>query len=361
MKIGILTFHCAHNYGAVLQCYALQEYLRSLGHDVCIINYRPEYLASPKARFSPRKFFTIHLCKALKKFFKIQLYRKSYDKYQTFEDLYFCLTECICEKENLSNVINQFDYIVIGSDQIWNKNYNGNDKIWFAQIDGVNNVKYITYAASAGDVMNFPIKRDKIKNELSNFIYVSVREQELANVLSDYINVECVLDPSLLLPPDIWKKFYNILPRRKKNYIVTYQAREDYNVFRIAKELARQLNCEIITTDFCESSFNSFSKHKILSPIEFISLIKNAKCVVTTSFHGTAFSIITKTPFYTIRLNDNADLRSESLLNSLGLIDRFVEKDWIPIYKDIDFTEATKKLDVLRRDSQQKLNKALRL
>ena len=51
MRIGILTFHCAINYGAVLQTYALQEYLKGLGHDVYVLDYRPSYLLNPYKTF----------------------------------------------------------------------------------------------------------------------------------------------------------------------------------------------------------------------------------------------------------------------------------------------------------------------
>lgn len=355
MKIGILTFHCAYNFGAVLQCYALYEYIRFLGHDSYIINYRPNYLATKKAKYRFRNIISKHPFINIKKQITISIYRKSFNRYKNFEKTYMNLTRPVFDSNELANITKQLDYIIIGSDQIWNKNYNGNDPTWYGDFQGAEQSKIITYAASAGNIQNLSIELNLIKEKLGKLKYVSVREENLKELLSNYITTDCVLDPSLLIPPFMWEKFYNILPTPKKKYIVTYRAREDENVFRIAKELSKQLNTEIVTTNFSKDDFKPIYKHKTLSPSEFVSLIKHAECVVTTSFHGTAFSIITQTPFYTLRLNDNADGRVENLLKTLGLLDRLIDKESTPIYKKIDYTTVNKKLDTVRKFSQEKL------
>lgn len=355
MKIGILTFHCAYNFGAVLQCYALYEYIKYLGYECYVINYCPSYLATKKAKYKFKNIISRHPLINIQKQIIISKYRKSFEKYKKFEREYMQLTKPIFDSHKLVEITNTLDYIILGSDQIWNKNYNGNDSTWYGDFYGANQSKIITYAASAGNIQNLSIELNQIKETLGKLKYVSVREEELKDLLTNYITVDCVLDPSLLIPPFIWEKFYNLLPTPKRKYIVTYRAREDENVFRIAKELAEQLDAEIVTTNFGKNDFNSPYKHKILSPSEFVSLIKHAECVVTTSFHGTAFSIIAQTPFYTLRLNDNADGRVENLLKTVGLLDRLIDKESTPIYKDINFTSVNKRLDIVRKFSQEKL------
>lgn len=359
MRIGILTFHCAYNFGAVLQCYALKEYLSFLGHETYVINYSPSYLATKKAKYRFRNIISRHPIINIKKQIKILIYRRMFNKYQSFENRYLHLTKCISESDRLDEITHDLDFIIIGSDQIWNKQYNGNDLVWYGEFKGAIPSKIITYAASAGNNHNLSIETSQITEKLGKLKSVMVRENELNNLLSNYINSDCVLDPSLMVPAFFWEKFYNLLPVNRKKYIVTYRAREDENVFRIAKDLAKQLNADIITTNFGENDFKSDYKHKTLGPDEFVSLIKHACCVVTTSFHGTAFSIITQTPFYTLRLNDNADGRVENLLNSVGLMDRLIDKNSNPTYSTIDFKKVNDKLEVLRTLSQEKLKKSL--
>ena len=97
----------------------------------------------------------------------------------------------------------------------------------------------------------------------------------------------------------------------------------------------------------------------IVSPSEFISLIHNSQCVITTSFHGTAFSIINEVPFYTLYLNDGADGRSKELLNKLGLTERMVDKTASPQFTSINYNLVNKKLNILRSASQDFLKASI--
>ena len=128
----------------------------------------------------------------------------------------------------------------------------------------------------------------------------------------------------------------------------------------MAKDIANQLSpkCKIISVDLWENNFRKGVENAIVSPKEFISLVNNAQCVITTSFHGTAFSIICNTPFYTIRLNDGADGRSEELLSKLNLLDRMVDKHASPNFKQLDF-KYMQKLNEQRNISQNFLNASI--
>lgn len=133
---------------------------------------------------------------------------------------------------------------------------------------------------------------------------ISVRESSLIPTLKalthQNINIETVLDPTLMANPQIWDQFKKQIEKGK--YILCYQARKSDDVFRIARNLSKFLDAKIISVDLWDNSFQNGIKNIAASPDEFISLIKYATCVITTSFHGTALSIICNTPFYCLKL-----------------------------------------------------------
>ena len=357
MKVGILTFHAAHNFGAMLQAYALQEQMRINGHEPWIINYIPEYIASKRPTLQKWMFTHGRALQTIKYYFKImRKAKKSYDKYKYFAHEHMKLTNICNTHEDLSNICKYFDCIILGSDQIWNIKFNGKDYVWFGE--GFKG-KLILYAASAGDkVLDKEIK-NILQKKIYDFSAISVRESHLARQISNIepkLKISFVLDPSLMVNPKIWYKWQ--IPIRTDKYIVTYQAREDENVFRIATEISNQIGheCKILNVDFWNSSFRKGVEKAIVSPSEFISLIHNSQCVITTSFHGTAFSIINKVPFYTLHLNDGADGRSEELLNKLDLTERLVDKTASPKFTRINYKHISTKLDILRKASQDFLN-----
>lgn len=335
MEIGILTFHSAMNFGAVLQCHGLYTTLCELGYDVSVVDYRPLYLYTPKQTLGIRNSI-LHPRSFLKALPFVREYNAHYERFMHFMKNNWKMTHPIYDSKELLSFVNKFDYIIVGSDQIWNPVHNGKDHVWFGSKDTKN--KWITYAASAGN-SDFEIDYQKvIERNLSNFKSISVRETKLKNVLNrishSYSSIPVVLDPTLLASPSTWSKWYK--PIIKGDYIVTYQARSNDNTFRIAEHISNRLGIKkIITLDSQKNVKALGYKPFPVSPSEFVSAIRNAKFLVTTSFHGTAFAIITGCPFFTLRLNDGKDERSENLLKLLGLENRMVdcntEIDTVPI------------------------------
>ena len=347
----------------MLQAYALQELIKNSGHEVWIVDYRPSYMKRSRPCLKRWMFTHGRALSTIKRYFKItRKEQKSYDKYEDFIQSYMNLTNVCHTDIDLSRACCNFDYIILGSDQIWNSKFNGNDPVWFGNIPNFKG-KYILYAVSSGNKkINGKFKNLLLQN-IQKYSAMSVRESdlimEISEIIPDTIDVPVVLDPSLMVNPEIWKKWQK--PVRTDKYVMTYQARQDENVFRIAKELANQIShgCKIISVDFWENSFRKGIENAIISPAEFVSLINNAQCVVTTSFHGTAFSIICHTPFYTIRLNDGADGRSEELLGKLDLLDRMLDRDTSPILTKLEIERFKQNLNELRYNSQKFLEKSL--
>jgi hypothetical protein len=361
MKIGILTFHCAHNYGAVLQCFALQEYLTNCGHDVKVINYCPEYLLRPYRIINSSGFNCVNPLKIAKSLIRELLIAPiryiRHCNFNRFINTRLKLTSVVTNDE----IPPDFDVYIVGSDQIWNPSITqGFDKIYFCDFPFKKNHKiYLSYAASMESKRMSEEDADFLKRVLLNFNSISVREDELKKILQPFTTkaVIQVLDPTLLLRREAWEK---ITPANtiKDKYVLTYQVREYNDTEKIAQHIANQLGVKVINLVAWVNRYKK-NKYQTASPEQYLALIRNAECIITTSFHGTAFSIIYNKPFYTIKLNDGKDSRVHSLINALKLEERFIDKNDLPIFSPIDYLKANKELETLRQDSQLYLKSAI--
>lgn len=355
MRVGILTFHCAHNYGAVLQCYALQETLKQMGHDVEVIDYRPQYLLTPYNIFNKHRILSknpiLVIKHCIREMFILAVRLRRYNAFNKF----------IVDRLNLSHPIikhdipDSYDAYIMGSDQIWNyKITKGFDPTYFGYFDfQKGKKKYISYAAS----METKLLDDRSTNfyldALNNFDALSVRETRLAELLQPLTTkkIETVLDPTLLADRGIWNRIA-LQPSIKRKYVLVYQVRYNKNTLRIAHNIANQIDAIVIEiTAYPTTHFNKNSL-QVSSPEEFLGLVKHAACVVTTSFHGTAFSIIFNRPFYCIQLEDEGDTRAQSLLKSINLCDRMIKSNESPKFTKIDYNdEINKRIFQLRENS----------
>lgn len=360
MRIGILTFHCAHNYGAVLQCYALQETLKETGHEVQIIDYRPNYLTKPyriwninriKSKNSLQKIknIIIEVLALPKRILKASFFLK-------FQSVYLNLTN----PHYLD--FNNFDIIIIGSDQIWDKKITkGFDPIFWGDL-GIRKerIKYISYAASMEFTQFTDDDKSFITQHLKNFDHISVREDSLSKIIQPFTesHIYNVLDPTLIANKQIWENFIETR-KIKKDYILIYQIRENENTKKIASHLARQINTNVVFISAYTIWNYKSNLYDHLSPQEFVNLIYYSKCIVTTSFHGSAFSIIFNKSFYYVKLNDNNDSRSIALLKALGLDDRIIECTQRPDFSMIKYENVNKRLKLMQNNSIQYLSQSL--
>lgn len=181
MKIGILTFHCANNNGAVLQCYALQEYIKTLGHEVYVIDYRPDYVAKRYVVFSFRRLLSKNLIKTFKR-----ICTEPY-LYHIQKKRQYGIDEFVSNKMNLypynSDIYNAgFDAIILGSDQIWNPKLTGKG---FDEVLGGSgfSCKKISYAASNRSSSLNNVEKDFYIAHLKELDAIGVRESTLQTLL----------------------------------------------------------------------------------------------------------------------------------------------------------------------------------
>ena len=360
MKIGILTFHCAHNYGAVLQCFALQETLKAMGHDVEVIDYRPAYLLDCYKIFDYRRILSKNpfmlIKNVINEILLLNERLKLYSSFQNFITKKLCLSIPVEE----SNIPSEYDVYVIGSDQIWNPNItNGFDDIYFGQFGfSKGERKYISYAASM-EINNLKSEyKAYLKTKLLNFNALSVRESQLIEILQPLTStkINLVIDPTFLIKENKWMELV-VKPSIKEKYVLIYFTRTDENVVVLAKKIADKLKAKVIKIS--ATLKYRFNKFEGSSPEMFISLIKNAECIITTSFHGTAFSLIFNKPFYYIKLHDDKNSRVLSLLSLLSLEDRAIEPNENVNFKNIDYDKINVILGGMRKESLKFLTDAI--
>ena len=225
MKIGIITYHFARNYGAVLQCYALQKYLEKEKNEVIIINYIEEKQRKNNSVFNRKKGIRNLVDNII--LLPLAFYRTKKDK--KFKN--FINEKLNCSKElhtikELEVYLKEenFDYIISGSDQVWNPHIKDFSKAFFLPFKIKS--KKVTYAASIGnateeDLLNY-------KEYIKDFDYISLREENSKNIIENIIDKEIsiVLDPVALLEKIEWDKLCT--NNKKNNYLLCYFIHKDY-------------------------------------------------------------------------------------------------------------------------------------
>lgn len=340
MRVGILTFHRAQNYGAVLQCFALQETLKKIGYNTLVIDYRQSYIENVYKIFSLRRFFEliIHPNGLILYLLKIQKRKRRTKLFSAFRNKYIKITEK-CSKQ----VPQIFDLYIVGSDQLWGtKNCtNGIDNFYFGRFGHPKKSRVIGYAISSNMKSLLSIPQKELVELTKNFTYLSFREEAIKHYIENITGIiyRQDIDPTFLADVVTWEQILNKKWERKQ-YVLVYEipGRGRRGVLKSkATQLAKQLNCSVIDASTME-----------YSPEDFVSLFKYATYVVTSSFHGTAFSLIFERSAYIVKWNDGHDLRYENLLKKIGADSMLVDPDFNPEYKLIDYSEIRKKIEQLR-------------
>lgn len=359
--IGIITFHCSHNYGSALQAYALQTYLKKSGYDTKIINY------VDLANFEDYQLFRTSLYKKkIKSLIGDLLYLgKNYKRKKSFETFWknhFDLTEKrYTNPDDMKELNNSFDTFICGSDQIWNTHCTkgANPAFFLAFAD--KNKRKIAYAPSIADEKIDFRNDDTVRGYLESFDAVSVRENSFCRMLSDIMGkpVISAVDPTLLLEKSDYDKLANKNPMKDKKYIFVYSLEDNDELNSYANNLSKKHNIPVVyinkKTQHCfGNAVNAYGT----SPNEFLSLIKDAQYIITNSFHATVFSVIFEKQFCTFPTEASGS-RMVDLLNNIELGNRLYTDNF-----DIDnipnFTNSKQKLSQLADESKDFLNNALR-
>lgn len=360
---GIMTFHGARNYGAVLQAYALQQFLLSIGSECRIIDYVSEPLRDYTGLYSRRNGWK----SMIKNLLMLRYHRRRTardTKFEEFINKFLVLTmEHFTDEKEMQGLQGQVDIYVVGSDQVWNTTKVETDTAYFLDFADEKSKK-IAYAVSLGGAETGDL--EPYVNLIKRFDFISCREQRGAGILSKLTgrSVKTVLDPTLLVDDAVWERMTASLPSLYHNYIFYYSLdgfdKRKNNVEEL-QELGRRLGKKVIalTPEWPKREFFNVID---AGPMDFLNLIRNADLVCTNSFHGTAFSIAFRKNFYVLDKYDGRDDRKTDLLQQLHLEDRMikgVEKVREIIFSEIDYKKAGQIMDGLRWESNQILTSAI--
>ena len=326
-RVGILTFHRANNYGALLQAYALKFFLLKMKYNAKIINYLSYSIENEYKFFSHFENFGMKwIINKCIKLLLLPFICYCNFKFKNFRKQFLTDTIEFFDKD-LEKQKNEFDLVITGSDQVFNIRKTNFDKSYFLDFVKVKD-KCFSYAASFGLEYESLTEEEKIfiKQNLQNFNCLSLREQEGLNIVKKLSNIkaEIHIDPTLLLNREDWIKISKI--PKEKNFVLIYLINSNNKIIEYANKLAKSKNLKIkiITSKIKELILNRNTF--VSSPQEWLGYFLNAKYIVTNSFHGLAFSINFNKQFFVDFIpNNKLNSRIENLLSLTNLKDRLID------------------------------------
>lgn len=326
-SVGIISFHAAHNYGAVFQAYALQQTIINMDYKCEIINLRTPKQIEVYSILTKRKGFK-YIIKNAYYLFHLKNRILKHKRFEEFISNNFTLSEqqyssgyelTICPPE--------YDFYISGSDQIWNLELEDSTLSYFLPF--IKHGKRIAYSPSFGPIGVLDVdKKQIVKNLLKDYDYLSIRENSGALLIEELIGekVPVLVDPTMLLEKNEWDLISKPVDV-PTDYIFFYALSAKPEMIKMIKQISKKLKLPVITPHVSNQYdiTTNFIKVTDCGPCEFLSYLKNAKLVITSSFHGNVFSIIYKKPFFAI--NGLSDSRVKTLLNTMNLENRSISID----------------------------------
>lgn len=323
----ISTLHFYNNFGSVLQAYALKRTLEKLGHSADILPYRPHlpeytYFQDPKLQ---------------------QAYTEKCAKFADFRRRFLEMEQ---DTNRIGELWKGYEAYIVGSDIVWGREFSGLDSAYFLKF-APESGRRIAYATSVILTEDGRTEDDALFAErLPGFNAVSVRETSSVSAVQQFTNkkVTAVLDPTLLLT----REEYAPLEIEGKGvaggpYLLSYFLTHNPAVVDYTNLLAKKLGLRIIHyfADYPGRIFPQDAEcFAFAGPREFLSLVKNAACVFTNSFHGTCFAMIYRKPFYTYTAKRAMLSRVKDTVVRLKMEDRFFSGfgDLSRVSLEIDYT-----------------------
>jgi hypothetical protein len=374
-KVGIVTYYNIYNYGSVLQAYALQKAVESIGYRAVIIDYAnmrmKHNIIMRSLTYINRLFYSLRspavFCETLAKkkvSYKTVKSRSSVSR-EKFKS--FIVNKLALSTENyLRADKNGFAAFVTGSDQVWQLNAAGLHELFFLRF--APEQKRIAYAPSFGGFTIPEFNKKRLKKYLSEIPYISVRDDSGVDVVFRSIKqrVPQVLDPVILIGKDFWEEETKNIPIDNNRLLICYFNSDASGAYHTIDALCEKYNLEVV---WLSSGYplkgRSYCQYDC-DPLEFPAIIKNARFVCTDSLHGLEFSILFNVPFFVFdrqyEVVPEQRTRIDSLLRLACLEERLVKSAQavdIQTALDIDFNEANNNLKKSRVSSLKFLKESL--
>lgn len=355
MKVAVITRHAITNYGSLLQAIATQQLVESLGYACEVIDYIREdetYQNQERTLLKCKPAFNGN---AMKRAMYLALRQhasvKSGEKFETMRKKYLHLTRWYSNLSQLEQDKPQADIYMTGSDQVWGPVMDGTFDSAYCLSFTADCDRRIAFAASFGRTKFTQETEAFYKKWLSRYEAIAVREDSAVQLLNSWgLQAKQVIDPTLMLDSAYWGRLTTDI---KKKYILVYQIHNDKKLDRYVKAAAKRVGLPLVRVSASFHQCVRGGKFKFCPDIgEFLSYIKNAQCLITDSFHGTAFALNFNTPFVEV-LPGETSTRNMSILRLTGLTDRILkdENDVDLAFKPIDFTHANEVLSEKRKES----------
>lgn len=375
MKIGTITYHRALNYGSVLQTYALNKYLRLLGHQVETIDFATTQQAGMYKKYRPIKFNYGVVIGLLRNVYSF-IYSSQFDcKNKRFDDFirdFIPLSDFRAkDSDDLREFVksSHYDMYFCGSDQIWNTNCGDFSSAYL--LDFVDDKsRCCAYAPSIG-VTKLNVESENLfKQYLSEYKKISVREKNSSKYLEKIIgrSVDTVLDPVFLLEKDEWNKIALPVDVGEK-FVLGYFIGDVVGMRKYSQILAKHFNGKVVVInqnlrDLC---FCGKCVQYSAGPREFIWLIKNSSIVCTNSFHAVAFSLIFNKNFFVFidgnaRNEDKPQQRIYNITELVGLESQIIDQTIcgkIDMDQQINWKNVNDKLHFAIEESKNYINDCL--
>lgn len=340
-RIAIITLHAINNYGSVLQTFATEQLFKEFGFTPITIDYIRD-TAQMNTVWKILKAKNLSITLKIKTLL-VHLFsknKKRADSFNSFRNNYLHLTDKrYLSDKDLNEDFPEADIYCTGSDQTWNVEIQGCVPDGFFLNFVPDNKIRIAFSASFGIDRLSDEYKEIVHDRLKKYKAISVREQSGLSILQ-YIGIkgQLVLDPTLAIDQNVWEKL--AAPKMfDEDYLLAYQLNRNLKFTQYMKDFARVHNLKIVQVRARkDTSLENGICLTDATPQEWLSLIKNAKYVLTDSFHCTAYCILFHREFMCI-YPPKFSTRLDSILSQTGLMERKITdfKNFSYCDKPIDF------------------------
>lgn len=351
MKSLTVTFHHTTNYGALFQMFALHSKIKAMGHDNLVLETKLPSSKKRKKSYNPKVFLRnmyMNYCKKIRKKEVNALYKSFAD----FKKNHVAFTRPYTSMEDLKNNPPEVDCMITGSDQVWNMTtVPSMIPSRFLDFGNPNAIRF-SFAASIENMKYSDEQKKYAKQQLKRFKGISLREKSACDFIASFTECQprCLLDPVFLFDKNEWRSISKE-PRINGPYILCYQVLSNKLMQKVVNKLKKETGYPVVA--ICNVPFKwiraDYSFFDV-SPEEFLGLYDNAACVVTTSFHGTAFGVLFNKTTYTIPKSISSN-RINDLMHLMGL-DAYVITDVKTVAKTpIDWDKVNEVIEREREGS----------
>ena len=367
-RILLTTVFSAFNYGSSLQALAAKQIIRKVGYECNLVKLK-SLVKGRDIRFG--KLITILLRSLfLQKENALKAYGTSYNKsfLEGTENKFFAFTDDYLKPVEVSwgalkRMAKDAIACLSGSDQIWNSSTLYVDPLYYLRF--APKYKRIALSPSFGRDFIADYNKDKMKEWISDYPYLSVREDSGVKLIKELTGREALhlLDPTLIINADEWRNILSVEDKPNDYILAYFLDKPSALAMESLKVLKEKLNCKIIAIPYKFDNMDYCDEPVAAGPKEFVELVANAKVVCTDSFHGTVFALNMHTPFFAFeREYGSANKQSErllSILRKVDMLDRYQPHNVVDEVENLNFKYSEEILNSERKKAYDYVSNAI--